>query len=268
MNNQDFYIGEDNFRVWLPSVQFLEKAEKEDAYNSRQMVGIMSTSRKDRQGENVLAKGLEISQFLKAGHFNDNHDQSTSAIVGYPEEAIYKSEIELPDGSVSDGYICRGYVLKGTKRADGIWELAKALQNTPKRLGFSIEGKVARRNNKIIEKAIIRNVAITNCPVNTDATWSILEKSFYQEDVAMTSLSAGYATSPAGQSNGGALRVESLDSDEKDMNNKRKKKKDALERALGIDDLLKAMDTIMERSKDYDEEMAAKVVTLIMQGKL
>jgi len=268
MDGKDFYIGEDNFRVFLPAVQFLEKAEKEDAYNSRQIVGIMNTSRKDRQGENVLAKGLCIEQFLKNGHFNDNHDQSTSAIVGYPEEAVYKSDITLPDGTTTDGYLCRGYVLKGTKRADGIWELAKALQNTPKRLGFSIEGKVARRTNKIIEKAIIRNVAITNCPVNTDATWSILEKSFYEEEIAMKSLSAGFATSPSTQSGGGALRVESLDSDNKDVNEKKKRKKDALEKALGMDELLKAMDTIMERSSDYDVEMAARIVSLIVQGKL
>lgn len=266
--DKEFFIEEDNFRVWLPQVQFLEKAEKEDAFNERQMVGVMSTSRLDRQGENVLAKGLDISHFLKTGHFNDNHDQSTSAIVGYPEEAFYKSDIALPDGNVTDGYICRGYVLKGTKRADSIWELAKALQKTPRRLGFSIEGKVARRKNKVIEKAVIRNVAITNCPVNTDATWNVLEKSFYDEEIAMKSMAAGYATSPSTQSGGGALRTESLDSDVKDVKDKKKKKRDALERAMGVEDLLKAMDEIMERSSEYDEELAARIVTMIYQNKL
>jgi hypothetical protein len=266
MEKKDFYIDDDSFNVWLPSVEFIEKSG--DKYNSRQIVGIMSTSRVDRQGENVLAKGLDISQFLKGGHFNDNHDQATSAIVGYPEEAFYKSDLEV-DGESTDGYICRGYVLKGTKRADAIWELAKALKGNPnKRLGFSIEGKVARRKNKVIEKAVIRNVAITNCPVNTDATWNILEKSFHNEEIAMKSLSAGVGISPATQTNGSALRVESLDSDEKDMNKKDKKKKDVLKSALGFDDLIKAMDNILIRKPDYTIEQAARVVALMVQGKL
>jgi len=264
MDDNKFYIGEEDFNIWLPSVDFIEKSGKDkEAYNSRQIVGIMSTSRTDRQGENVLAKGLDISQFLKSGHFNDNHDQATSAIVGYPEEAYYKSDLEI-DEEPTDGYLCRGYIIKGTKRADAIWELAKALKNTPKKLGFSIEGKVARRSNKVIEKAIIRNVAITNCPVNTDATWSVLEKSFYNEEYAIKSLSAGVGISPIGQSNGSALRGESLDTKEKVMKDKKK----ALKKALEFSDLLKAMDEILVQRPEYDLEQAARIVSLIYQNKL
>jgi hypothetical protein len=267
--NWKAYIGETDFKIWLPEVDVIEKGEEEkEAFNSRQIFGVMSTSRKDRQGENVLAKGLEISQFLKNGHFNDNHSQETSAIIGYPEEAFYKSDIILDDGTLTDGYVCRGYILKGTKRADGIWELAKALQDTPKKLGFSIEGKVERRQNKIIEKAIIRNVAITNCPVNADATWEVMEKSFYNEEMAMKSLSAGYATS--GQTGGGALASESLDSNVKDVkrdeDKKKKKQREALERSLGIDDMLKSMDILLDMRPQYDEETAARIIIAMQRG--
>jgi len=162
-----FFISEGDFRVWLPNVQFIEKSE--DDYNSRRLRGIMSTQRIDRQGESVVAKGLEFDDFLHHGHFNDNHSQETSAIVGYPESVQYHKSMEEYGGPKSEGWTCEGFVLKGTKRSDGIWELAKALAEVPNRkLGFSIEGKVIRRNDKTIEKARIRNVAITNCPVNTD----------------------------------------------------------------------------------------------------
>lgn len=228
----------------------------------------MSSERDDRQGESVIAKGLDFSDFMQSGHFNDNHSQNTSAIVGYPQESkfennlgVYKSDLDgIP------GWVCKGYILKGTTRADGIWELAKALENVPdKKLGFSIEGKVIRRSNKKIEKAKIRNVAITNCPVNTDATWRVLTKSFYDENEAVKAMSAGYATSPATQSGGGALRSEDLDSNPKEVgsleNKKKKKKKDDLERALkevlGFDDLIKAMDYAIYQMPSLSDEAAA-----------
>jgi hypothetical protein len=252
------YIREDEFRVWLPDVTFTKsEADGEDeAHNSRQLSGIMSTNATDRQGEVVLAKGLDFEDFINNGHFNDNHSQSTSAIIGYPESATYHKNLgEISAELVGrEGWTCKGYVIKDTKRSDDIWELAKALQGTPdRRLGFSIEGKILRRSDKTIEKAKIRNVAITNCPVNTDCTWEVVAKSFTDANCAIKALAAGAATSPGAQQGGGALRAESLDS-------KLKKKKEALKRALEFDDLVKAMDFVLELRPDFDEEAAAHLV--------
>jgi hypothetical protein len=62
-----------------------------------------------------------------------------------------------------------------------VWELAKAMKKSgaPRSLGFSIEGKVLERDggNRIV-RAKVRNVAITNAPVNTDCVWGILSKAF------------------------------------------------------------------------------------------
>ena len=264
-----YFIGENKFRVFLPDVQFIEKSE--DAYNSRQLFGVMSTQRLDRQGESVISKGLDFADFMNHGHFNDNHSQETSAVVGYPEEIAYHKDLAKfnPELEGVEGWTCRGYVLKGTKRSDGIWELAKALADTPhRRLGFSIEGKVERRVNKTIKSAKIRNLAITNSPVNTDAQWNILAKSFHDEDTAVKALSAGVATSPASQSGGSALRAESLDSDEKDI--QRKKREKILRSALGFNDLVKAMDYILEKRPDFDEEAAAYLTAHLFKkgGKL
>ncbi|NBW99618.1 hypothetical protein EBR03_08615 [bacterium] len=270
--DRNFFIGENDFRVWLSEVAFIEKSE--DSHNSRKISGIMSTSRKDRQGEIVKADGLDFDEFLSHGHFNDNHSQATSAIVGYPEKANYHASLHEwnPKLKGIPGWTCEGYILKGTSRADAIWELAKALSTVPDRkLGFSIEGKVIRREDKTIEKARIRNVAITNCPVNTDCSWEVLNKSFSEPDVAEKSMAAGYGVSPATQSGGGALRTESLDSKAKkvmDEENKRKKAmKKALEDALRFNDLLKSMEFVLERRPDFSDEIAALLVSKLFIKK-
>lgn len=268
-----FFIGPSEFRVILPDISFMEKAG--DDHNSRQIKGIMSTSSLDRQGEKVLAKGLDMADFLKHGHFNDNHSQDTSAIVGYPEAAEYSEQLPMKDGRQVEGWVCRGYVLKGTRRADEIWELAKSLAKTPdKRLGFSIEGKVVRRKNNVIEKAVIRHLAITNCPVNTDATWDVLAKSFVNEEVAMKSMMAGYGAGagPAGQSGGSALGGESLDCDSDPRDDeKKKKRKTALKivtRSLvgvDFDEIIKAIDYTFDLRPDFTDEAGAEFVSYLIR---
>jgi hypothetical protein len=264
LEQKNFFISEDEFRVWLPEVAFIEKSESDnEAHNSRKIKGIMSTQRKDRQGEVLLSKGLDFSEFLSHGHFNDNHSQDTSAIVGYPEKVEYHNSLR-DYGISSPGWTCEGYVIKGTKRSDAIWELARALQGVPNRkLGFSVEGKVERRSDKTIEKAKIRHVAITNCPVNTDCTWEVLEKSFHEADMAIKAMTAGYGVSPSTQVGGSSLRTESLDSDAKkvaSMEAKKKKKLEALMRAVQLDDMMKAIDIVLDKRPDFDEDTAALFV--------
>ena len=273
-DNRNFFISPDEFRVWNPYVDFI-KGDDEEAYNSRQIRGCMSTPALDRQGEEVLAKGLDFKPFVEHGHFNDNHDQATGSIVGYPEDVAFSENIVLKGGKATHGWLCRGYVLKGTKKADDIWELAKALANTPdRRLGFSIEGRVTKRNNNKIEKAVIRNVAITNCPVNTEATWDVLTKSFLDEDIAMKSLSAGFgaAAGPAGQSGGSALGSESLEHD-KDKRDKKKKTLNYMSfiaRSMGMpseEEFAKACGWVREIRPDFNDEAAAELVSWILKTK-
>ena len=102
-------------------------------------------------------------------------------------------------------------LLPGVELAKSLWETAIALKKSgaPRHLGFSVEGKILKRNalGKII-KAKVYNVAITANPVNPKATWDALVKSFTtdNEDIEK-SLEAGY-----GDSNGSPLIPESLDS--------------------------------------------------------
>lgn len=180
--------------------------KSEDNEEKRIIRGYASTPTEDRQGESLIQKGLDISDFVSHGWLNYDHDNSI--LLGYPTEATHIDE---------NGLWVEGELLKGVPMADNLWDLAIALKksNAPRKLGFSVEGKVLERKGNTILKAKIYNCALTPNPVNTEATWEAIVKSFRPEsDIDVTKgLSAGYATTPETQTNGGALRRESLDSD-------------------------------------------------------
>ncbi|NLY08552.1 MAG: hypothetical protein GXZ11_01420 [Tissierellia bacterium] len=149
--------------------------------------GFASTPDLDRDNETVMQNGLDISDFVEYGFFNLDHDNSI--ILGYPdakETKITKSGLYV-EGTLLD-----------TPRSREIWESAVAMKksNAPRKLGFSIEGKVLARDDKgKILKAKVTNVAITATPVNPHATWDAIVKS-------MTALSTD---------TGGALMPESIE---------------------------------------------------------
>lgn len=170
----DRLLEEDDFCVWSPvDAMLIEKATKAgvDVETTRPIGGWCSTEGLDRQDEVVVAKGLDFSEFVSFGYFNDNHRQDTASVLGYPRVARLEKSRWWTEGNLLVGY----------PPADRVWELAKALAKSraPRNLGFSIEGKVMERDNgNRIVRAKVRNVAITNAPVNTDCTWSILSKAF------------------------------------------------------------------------------------------
>lgn len=171
--------------------------------------GYASTEDEDRQGEYLVQKGLDISDFIKYGYFNYDHDNSI--ILGYP----------LPTCRIDEkGFWVEGELLKGIPMADRIWELAVALKksNAPRKIGFSVEGKVLERDGNRIVKAKIYNVAITTNPVNTSCSWEAVVKSFSGNvgsilDRIDKSLEAGYETDPTKLEGGEVFRKESLDKD-------------------------------------------------------
>jgi hypothetical protein len=181
----------------------VETFEKGDGETSRRIGGIVSTDGLDRQGEVLIQDGLDFGPFLKSGWFNDNHDPATDSLIGYPETAELR---ELSDGRKA--WYVEGYILKGdgTERCDRIWKLAKSLQKSHRRLGFSVEGAIVARdaeNPKTVRKAIVREVAITRCPVNEETSLHVLAKS----------LAAGHAVGNPGAApgEGFALRTEALE---------------------------------------------------------
>ena len=176
----------DNFRIYSP-LSFFEKADAEEGKQKR-IGGIISTENLDKQGEVIVQKGLDFGYFEKNGWFNDNHSKDTDGVVGAPDQPVkrfQKGDI-LPDGSIAPSNCswAEGYMFD-TPRAKRIWETGHALTkaNGNRRLGFSIEGSVLRRAGdmgKRVVQAMVRNVAITNCPVGEDTRLLAFAKSMQE----------------------------------------------------------------------------------------
>lgn len=235
------------FKFEVP-VTFFEKADA-PAGMQRRIGGIITTESPDRQGEIVLQRGLDFNDFVNHGWFNDNHSKDTDGVLGYPEKVqFFKKGEKLPNGAhaPNDGHWAEGYLLQGHERADKIWSLGKALQRTNRRLGFSVEGGIQQRTGplrKTIAKAKVRNVAITNCPVNTDTRLDVLAKSLMavehcEPELLVKALAMGVAN-PGGVPTGGAvLSTESLERDDDGQDRlvydgvPRPKKKDKAKKSL------------------------------------
>lgn len=171
------------FRFAVPLFAF----EKSDAPEGRRrrIGGLVSTETRDREDETILQSGLDFSEFLQHGWFNDNHAKDITGIVGEPDpialRQVTKGE-RLPTGLVApaNGHWAEGWLFENDPRADAIWNKILAVQKSPaRRLGFSIEGTIQKRTgpeNKTIAKARVRHVAITHCPVNTDTRLDRLAK--------------------------------------------------------------------------------------------
>jgi len=176
--------------------EVFEKAAP-DGGAARYIGGFVSTDHMDRQGETLIQKGLDFTPFLTRGWFNDNHDSTTDALVGYPTAAELRKTEDGREGWYVEGELLKG---DGTTRADRLWTLATSLQKTGKRkLGFSVEGKILDRdpkNPKLVRKAEVHEVAITRCPVNTRTSLDVLAKS----------LAAGTPGASEGAGDGGALQ--------------------------------------------------------------
>lgn len=183
--------------------------EKADAPKgqTRRIGGVISTESPDRQGEVVLQKGLDFQDFLKSGWFNDNHSKSTTdGKLGYPVEVShFQKGAKLPNGDKAEtnAHWVEGYLLEDWGPADKIWQLGKSLAKTGRGLGFSVEGRVHRRIGEktvfkksadgnggkwvgnTVARASVANVAITDCPVNTDTGLELLAKSMGEEPVEL-----------------------------------------------------------------------------------
>ena len=73
----------ENFQFYTP-LSFFEKADAPEG-SRRRVAGLISTERKDRQDETVLQRGLDFSEFIDFGWYNDNHAKDMAGVVGYPE---------------------------------------------------------------------------------------------------------------------------------------------------------------------------------------
>lgn len=160
----------DRFSFWVPA-EVMRKGE--DPEGKRWIQGIASTDNLDLQGEIVDQDGIDFSYFLKYGYFNNDHKPGFENKVGQPTECKVTQK----------GLWVKGFLLKKHQVADSIWELLTSLKesNSSRKVGFSIQGKVLRRNGNKIAKCWIQDIAITPSPVNP-TTWAEVAKSLAAQD--------------------------------------------------------------------------------------
>lgn len=143
--------------------------------------GLASSNATDRQGEVILPDGIDATPIAKGkGFFNFDHDNSPESTIG------------LLDGykKTDSGMFVHGRLFKNHSKAKAVYEIMTSLGKSDKgRVGMSVEGKVIERdpfNPKIIKKCVVKNVAITMNPVNTD-TYADIVKSFNSSEVEFDS---------------------------------------------------------------------------------
>jgi hypothetical protein len=217
---------EETFTAFVP-LNFFEKAGADPSTRYR-FSGFVTTEHKDREGDIALQNGLEFDEFMEHGFFNDNHSKQTGGTIGYP---LTLEKRTTPDGK--KGTWVEGHLIAGYEPAMGIFNLGQALARDPsskRKLGFSVEGTIQQRggfNNKIITKAIVRNVAITANPVNPHTCMNLAK-----------ALMAGGAVEapPASPGEGFPLRAESLATKKSKKKRRKKERMDkAIRHRLGID---------------------------------
>ena len=97
MKDNDFLDGKDDFIIFTPGcleIDLTKSAAEIEA--TRPIGGTCSTERLDRQDESVLAKGLDFSEFVHHGFFNDNHKQDTAC--GYAVTMAWQSFVKVVGG--------------------------------------------------------------------------------------------------------------------------------------------------------------------------
>jgi hypothetical protein len=229
---------DNTFRVYFP-------AELYKGNDGRRFVrGFCSTEHEDREKETVLQDGLDFSEALQFGWFNDNHSKSTSDRIGWPT-AIEKRTTN--DGK--KGHWVEGELLVGYEPADRVWKLHEALKENkaPRHLAFSIEGSIDKRlgpGGKTIAKARVRNIAITADPVNPFAGMEAVAKS----------LMAGTDIQSPGAQPGNAfpLRSESLEGAEEDEDERRKRKRKRKRKRMTRGE---SIDWLMAQGLDFERSV-------------
>jgi hypothetical protein len=227
--DQASHIDGQDFRFFVPVEAYEDLGKGKD--KSRRIRGWITTEHRDREDEVVLQDGLDFTEFLSFGWFNDNHKQSTGDILGYPETVRKGKTDDGKAGHYVDGYLLHG---DGLQPYDKVWKLANDLEKQTdgkRKLGFSVEGKIERRrggDGKMIAKAKVRNVAVTGSPVNP----------FTGLEPVLKALTAGSALDApaAGPGEGFPLRTESLEGTPTNLTpSKKKKRKKRLDKSAGLD---------------------------------
>lgn len=144
--------------------------------------GVATTEDRDNQDEILMLSGADIGDMAARGYFNDNHGTGFVNTLGRITHArkIFKKE-DAKDGREAQYWdrMQRPFLyVKGYLFDEGEHPNAKAVASimkefkkmgTPLDVQMSVEGKIVKREpNGKIARSMIRNVALTLVPANTN----------------------------------------------------------------------------------------------------
>lgn len=170
MNNNNEFLLLGSLRIQ----QTLEKSTKKSQNGERIIIGEISGSAKDEEGDSMIQKSLDYSYLDERGVLKYEHlpKNSPSNIIGFPHERY----------TDDNRTIIKGALFEGHAMADDCWNLIEAIERHNKRypthqktLGFSVEGFYGQgaRKGGIQKGAKITNVVITPNPI-LRSTWLAL----------------------------------------------------------------------------------------------
>jgi len=245
------WIDADTFEFFVPAQIVVEKGSKTSSKQKggkRWIQGIASTDSRDLQGEIVDQQGIDFTYFLKHGYFNNDHKPGFKNKVGQPTEARV----------TKNGLWVKGFLFEDHDVADEIWGLMHSLDSSQsdRRLGFSIQGKVKRRNGNRIQECWIQDIAVTPAPVNV-TTWAEIAKSLSAQRWEK-SHSMLVQNTPAHGANS-VLGVESLDGEEKED-------KDSASKSLTFEEAVSFLETSHGLPRGAAEDVA-KAIFMTIPGE-
>lgn len=267
-----FAMASQPFQFFAP-LSFFEKASAPEG-ERRRIAGVISTETLDKQGEIVIQKGLNFAPFLKTGFFNDNHSKKTADVLGAPDSVTkFRKGERLPDGEIA-AHNCtwaEGHLFD-TPDARKVWDLGMGMKKSGsgRRLGFSIEGQIVKRQgpqNKVVAEANVNHVAVTNCPVGEGTRLETLAKALTMGTSSahpstmgpVTGAGAGRVLAPQGLEQDGVKRVV-LSTGEEDED----EDDEGLEKSIAVH----RIKTNLGCSQTFAERTYETLVTLKEQGLL
>lgn len=175
----------DRFVTWAPFDVLSKGDDKSGNSKLGYIQGIATTEAPDADGDVVITKGIDWSYFVGdnfskgKGFLIDEHPVGNHNIVGHP---ISVTETQVPYNDTKiNGAIVKGALYLEDKRGALLFEKACTLRRAggDRRLGFSIEGSVkpGGRKGRIVEKSMVKWLAITAAPKNELSWWEPVAKS-------------------------------------------------------------------------------------------
>ncbi len=187
-----------DFNCYVPCDLLKADASGEAAPFPRRVNGIGSTERLDLQDETLIQRGMDIDYFKAEGWISDEHDtlirdgngnvvnKIAAANIGVPvpdqcmvtKAGLWIAADMLPAAETPHAGDCRCPPCRSEWWVQFMKSLAALAKSggTVRKAGFSVDGKVQRRNGGTILKCWIQRVALTGSPIGR-GTYAEMAKS-------------------------------------------------------------------------------------------